>query len=147
MAHYSMDGKAGRNDGFLLFGLFQAESIFPAGQGDDDAGRVVIVGGLPRGSSLVVKRGCGTADEFIQRVFLGKRKGMPSRPDVDPEQVGQAGRAAHAADAFLGIRRQRDFSRFRITLRRPGSVYHNSQEHKAHGHHAERQEPVGRSER
>ena len=113
----------------------------PACQRDDVAGRVVIVGGLPRGLSPVIERGRGTADHFIERVFLGKRKGVPSRTDMDPQQVGQAGRTARAMDALIGIRGQRGFSLLRVTLRRPGPVYHNSQEHKARGHQDDRQDP------
>ena len=128
-----------------LFCIFQPKPVFPACQGDDGAGCVVIVGGLPRGPSLVVERGCGTADDFIQRLFLGKRQRVPSRSDVDPEQVGQAGRAARAVDALIVKRGQLGFGRLRFTLRNTRPVYHNSREHETRGHQAERQHPVGSS--
>ena len=131
----------GRKKATRLVGLFQPKPVLPAGQCDDVAGRVVIVGGLPRGLSPVVKRGRGTADHVIQRLFLGQRQRMPSRPDMDPQQVGQARRTACAVDALLGIRGQRGFSLLRITLRRPGPVDHNSQEHKARGYQDDRQDP------
>ena len=134
MGYYNMDAEADGNStdggesgggdrGHLscsrLFRSFQPEPVFPAGQGDDGAGRVVIVGGLPRGVSPVIEPGRGTADHAIQRLFLIKRKGVPSRPDVDPQQIGQTGRMARAVDALLGIRGQRGFSLLRVTLRKP----------------------------
>ncbi len=113
----------------------------PACQCDDVAGRVVIVSGLPRGLAPVIKRSRGTADHFVERVFLCKRKGVPSRTDMDPQQIGQAGRTACAVDALIGIRGQRGFSLLRVTLRRPGPVDQNSQEHKARGDQDDRQGP------
>ncbi len=96
-------GKKGLN-AFTSIGLFQPEPVLPACQCDDVAGRVVIVGGLPRGVSLVIERSRGATDHFIERVFLCKRKGVPSRTDMDPQQVGQAGQTACAVDTLSGIR-------------------------------------------
>ena len=123
----------------FLLGLFEPKPVFPAGQGDDGAGCVIIVGGLPRGPSLGIKRGCGTTHNAVQRVFLGKRKRVPSGSDVDPQQGGQAGRVAGALDALIGIRGQRGFCRLRVTLRRSRLVDHNSRQHKTCGHKNERQ--------
>ena len=119
-----MDGQERGNDRGApvlsgLFGTFEPEPVLPAGQGDDCSGRVVIVGGLPRGLSPVIERGRGTAHHLVQRFFLGKRKRVPARAHVDPQQVGQAGGMARALNALVCKRGQRGFSRSRVTLRRP----------------------------
>ena len=46
----------------------------PAGQGHDGSGGGIIISGLPRGLSLVIEGGGGTADHLIEPFFPGKRK-------------------------------------------------------------------------
>ena len=111
----SCPASPGRKDVTALPKTFKPEPVLPAGQRDDGAGALVIIGGLPRGLALVIERRRSATDHFIEVLFLVKRKGVPSRTDVDPQQVGHAGRTIRPVNALLGIGRQCRFGLLGLT--------------------------------
>ena len=72
---------------------------------------------------------------------------MPSGTNMDPQQIRQAWRTVRAVDTHVGGIGQCGFSLLRVTWRRPGPGHPEGREQQAHGNQADRQRPVGRSER
>ncbi len=130
-----------------LFGSLEAEPIPPACQRDDLPGLLIIVGRLPCVLSLLVNDFRGTTNHDIKRLFIGKLERVPSRANVNPQQIRQAWRTAHAVDAPVGRLGQLGFSVSRVAGRRPRRGYPDGREQQTHGNHADRQDGVGYSER